>query len=113
MGTIFELFIFINIKKQECIPVGCVLPTLYHTRGLPDRDPPSLDRDPPGQRPLNRDSPWTETPRQRPPAQRITDRCKNITFPQLCLRAVIIIVHAMTITIVPANHLGCKNKPLY
>ena len=53
--------------KQECIPVGCVPPTRYHTgRGLclrgvsitktpldrypPDRDPP------PGQRP-----PWTET----------------------------------------------------
>ena len=40
-----------------------------------------LDRDSPGQRP-----PWTETPLDRdpaPPMNRITDRCKNITFPQL------------------------------
>ena len=34
---------------------------------------PSLDRDPLGQRPLDRD----------PPVNKITDRCKNITFPQL------------------------------
>ena len=68
--------------------------------GLPDRDPlppvkdtpgqrpprqrPSLDRDP-GQRPsLDRD-PRTETPH----VNRITDRCKNITFPQFPLQAVI------------------------
>ena len=65
--------------------------------GLPDRD--RLDRDPP----LDRDPQWTETlppldrdhPRQRPlwiedpPVNRITDRCKNITFPQLRLRVVI------------------------
>ena len=31
--------------KQECIPVGCVLPTRNRVRGLPDRDPP--DKDPP------------------------------------------------------------------
>ena len=54
--------------KQECIPVGCVPPTLYRTgRGLclgesetPDRPPP--DKDPPVQRPY-----WTETPGQRSP----------------------------------------------
>ena len=62
----------------------------------PYRDP--LDRDPSGQRP-----PWTKTPPgqrptsgQRPPGQRapspvnrITDRCKSITFPQLRLRMVL------------------------
>ena len=54
--------------EQECIPVGCVLPTLYHIGGLPDRDPPRQ----------------TEIP----PVNRITDRCKNITFPQLHLQLV-------------------------
>ena len=43
-----------------------------------NRDPPwqrtPLDRDPPGQRP-----PWTENP----PVNRMTYRCKNITFPEL------------------------------
>ena len=40
--------------------------------GLPDKPPPP---------------PWPET--QRPsPVNRITDRCKNISFPQLRLRAV-------------------------
>ena len=48
-----------------------------------DRDPPT-DREPPGQRPPGQTSPWTEIP----PVNRITDRCKNITFPQLRLRAV-------------------------
>ena len=64
--------------KQECIPVGCILPACNHTgwvsvQGVsltetlpgqrpPDRDP--LDGDPPGQRPH-----WTETPVQRPPGQ--------------------------------------------
>ena len=51
--------------KQECIPVGCVPPALYCTGGLPDRDPPA----------------WTETLLDRDPLNRITDRCKNITFP--------------------------------
>ena len=45
--------------------------------------------------PLWAETPWTETPLDRdpldrdPPVNRITDRCKNITFPQLCLRVVI------------------------
>ena len=56
---------------------------------LPDRDPPTrdpLDRNPPGQiSPLDRDPPgdtplWTESQR---------NRCKNITFPQLRLWAVL------------------------
>ena len=40
------------------------------------------DRDPP---PRDRYIPWTET---TPPPNRMTDRCKNITFPQLSLRTV-------------------------
>ena len=45
-----------------------------------------LDRDIPGHK-----HPRTETPLDRPPlVNRITDRCKNITFPQLRLRAVTI-----------------------
>ena len=55
--------------KQECIPVGCVPPALYHMGGLCDRDTPwietPLDRDTPGQRPL-----WTETPLDRDPLER-------------------------------------------
>ena len=63
------------------------------TETLLDRHP--LDRDPPGQRP-----PWTKNPQDREPLQhrppwteinpvnRITDKCKNITFSQLRLRAV-------------------------
>ena len=46
--------------------------------GLPlDRDPPPWTETPPGQRL----PPWTEDP----PVNRITDKCKNITFPQLSL----------------------------
>ena len=58
-----------------------------------DRDPPrqrpSLDRDPQDRDPLRplwtETPPWTEPPPgQRPPYRnRITDRCKNITLPQL------------------------------
>ena len=53
-------------QSQECISVGCVPPDFYHmVGGLPERDP-TLDRNPPGQRP-----PWTETsPGQRPPLDR-------------------------------------------
>ena len=69
--------------EQECIPVGCILPTHYCTGGIHDRDPPwtetlctetpgqrpPLDIDPSRQRPPRRRSPWTETPldRERPP----------------------------------------------
>ena len=47
-----------------------------------------------GQTPLA-DTPWANTRCpiaywDKPPVNRITDRCKNITFPQLCLRAVTI-----------------------
>ena len=52
-----------------------------------DRDPSFLDRDLPGQRPLlpGQRPPWTEIPL---PVNRITDRYKNITFPQLRLPTV-------------------------
>ena len=51
-------------------------------RDNPRQRPPwGSDRDPP------ETHPWTET---HYPMNRITDRCKNITFPQLLLRAVII-----------------------
>ena len=43
--------ISINKSKQECIPVGCVPPTLCHMGGLPGQRPP-MDRDP---HPLNSD----------------------------------------------------------
>ena len=51
-----------------------------------------MDRDPPGQRPPRQRPPWTETPLDRDPlpVNRITDTCKNITFPQLRLRTVTI-----------------------
>ena len=60
--------------KQESIPVGCVLPVLYCTGGVP------LDRD--------------------PSVNRITDRCKNISFPQLRLRAVKISLKSSNRTII-------------
>ena len=57
------------LTRQECIPVGCVPPTRYHTGSLcpggSNRDP--LGKEPPGQRL----PPWTETsPGQKPPGQR-------------------------------------------
>ena len=52
-------------SQQECIPVGCILPACYHTGGGVSVQGVSL----------------TETP--LPPVNRMTDRCKNITWPQL------------------------------
>ena len=77
-------------------------------RDLLDREPPwreipwtetPLDRDPLDQEPPWREipwteTPWTETPLERdpldrdPPLNRITDRCKNISFPLLRLLVV-------------------------
>ena len=46
--------------EQECMPVGCILPAHYHTeRGV------SLT-----ETPLDRDPPWTETPRTETPPDR-------------------------------------------
>ena len=61
------LNLIVTNLQQECIPVGCVTSTYYHTggRGLCHGDP--LDRDQPGQNP-----PWTETPPDRDqPGQRL------------------------------------------
>ena len=46
LGTFF-LHTYHN-TRQECIPVGCVPPSLYHKGASLDTDP--LDRDPPGQK---------------------------------------------------------------
>ena len=59
--------------------------------GDPPGQKPSLDRDPPDRDPIGQRPPLTETPRlwtETPAVNRITDRCKNITFPQLRLHAV-------------------------
>ena len=106
----------VNVKLNETRMHSSRMRTapLYHTEGLPDRDLPldralSWQRHPqtetprqrlPRQGPPRQRHPWTETPLDRdpldrdppdrdPPANRIIDRCKNITFPQLRLRAVI------------------------
>ena len=101
----------VGSKKQECFPVGCVPPALYRTgvgvsvwgvcpgglsiggrslfRGSLSGRPP-VDRDPP-------EGTWDQAARQKVTSYRepfplwtewLTDRCKNITFPQLSLRAV-------------------------
>ena len=70
-----------NRKLQECIPVGCVPPTHYHSGGLCLGALPFSPEDPPGRRPpwtetprtktqLNRDPPDRDRPGQRPPRQR-------------------------------------------
>ena len=53
--------------RQEYIPVGCVLPA-RNLMAVGGGGAVLRDREPPG---------------QRPPMKRITDRCKNITLPQL------------------------------
>ena len=76
-------------RKQECIPVGCVLPARNRMGGgLPDRHTPrqrpTLDRDPRDRDPLGRDSPGQRPPPgQRSPVNKITDRCKYITVTSL------------------------------
>ena len=85
-----------KIYKQECSPVGCVLPAsvVISTGGCLPRGYTSPD--------LEADAPWTQ--RQTPPnseantprptgrplplVNRMTDRCENITFLQLRLRTV-------------------------
>ena len=70
IGTVISLGIGLSVDqckhtiKQEYIPVGCVLPTLYHTGGLPGRDPP-VQRPPRQRTHLDRDLPdidstWTD-----------------------------------------------------
>ena len=114
--------------KQEYIQVGCIAPTLppYRvsvqrvslSRGVSITET-TLDRDSPGQHPpspLGRDFPrqkplpQTEIPLdrdpplgQRPPTpvNGITDRCKNITSPQLQLQVVnIVFIYELYVLII-------------
>ena len=62
-----------NIIQQECIPVGYVTPASMVISLDPEVDTPWIKR---------QTSPIVNTE---------WDRCKNITFPKLRLRAVIII----------------------
>ena len=69
------VYLFVKTRMHSSrMPTARTLPY----GGLPDRDPP-------GQRP-----PWTKIPPPRterpPPVNRITDRCKTITYPQLRCR---------------------------
>ena len=59
--------------KQECIPVGCLPPTLYRTGGLS----PGGGLCPGGSQ--SGGSSIRETPS---PVNRMTDKCKNTTLPQ-------------------------------
>ena len=81
-------WVIIFILKQECIPVGCVPPTLYRTwGGLPGQRSP-LDRNPLGQRSPEQGPPRDQQARQEvtsyrdPSVNRITHAPKNITLPQ-------------------------------
>ena len=81
------------VKKQECIPVGCVPPTAVAIQGVSTRHPPTTGtpprtrhpwtRHPPGSRhppgpgtPRTRHLPGPGTPRGQ------THACKHITLPQ-------------------------------
>ena len=100
MGSAPIYEIVTAMKKQENIPVGCVLSLQWPSPGqgcLPGGCLPRgvcLAGCLPGRV-------YTSD------VNRMTDRCKNITFPQLRLRTVIIaiercfIVHTIAITIVP------------
>ena len=57
------------MNEQECIPVGCVPPA--------NRDPRGQSPTPPNRDPLDR-----APPKQKPPVNRITDWCMNITLPE-------------------------------
>ena len=78
--------------KQECIPVGCVPPTAVAVMG---GSPPGTPR------------PGTPSPF----VNRITDTCKNITFPQLCLRAVINLVFDFVLSMFPRRTGGIAISP--
>ena len=61
--------------EQVCIPVGCALPLRWPPLGVS----------------VQRGSLGGRLPERRPPVNRMTDMGKNITFPQLRLRAVIML----------------------
>ena len=84
--------------EQKCIPVGCIPPAAVAVQGgLPQA--PLQDQAPLGPgTPQDRAPPWDQVPlpgpgtslgpgtptlqEQAPPVNRMTNRCKNITFPQ-------------------------------
>ena len=98
MRTAYSLTVSCSILGGGCLPNPLDADPL-HADAL-DADPPDTDprADTPGYKP----SPWTDPSLRRPllrrpltgqrphPVNRITDRWKNITFPQLLLRAVTI-----------------------
>ena len=87
-----------NMKEQEYIPVGCVPPasvatspaSMPPTMHAPCHTPPPCTPRLPCMPPATHGPPLWMPPATQPPppVNRITDRCKNITFPQLRLRAV-------------------------
>ena len=89
---------------QECVPVGCVPPTLVAVTGcvqgvyIPPCPTPlatPLHPTPLCHTPLHHTLPFHNTPLPKcmlgytPRVDRVTDGCENITFPQLRMRAVI------------------------
>ena len=74
----FSCRCFKKLAKQQCIPVGCILPAYWpypivsHVfgGGLPNHPGcrPSLEADPPGCRPSFRQTLWIQTPGGRSPS---------------------------------------------
>ena len=96
----WQLFPIYFYLQQECIQVGCILTTVVAIPGgSPLSIPPCaepLEEAPPGaDPPLGADSPGSRHPHasrhpweQKPPVNKMTDMCKNITLPKLRLWAV-------------------------
>ena len=72
-----------NMDEQECIPVGCVPPVLYRTGGSLCPGGGSLSRV------VYVEKRGLYQGDTLPPVNRMTYRCKNITFLQLRFRVVI------------------------
>ena len=72
-----------NMDEQECIPVGCVPPVLYRTGGSLCPGGGSLSRG------VYVEKGGLYQADTLPPVNRMTYRCKNITFLQLRFRVVI------------------------
>ena len=73
-----------RMDEQECIPVGCVPPAAAAVGGVSTRHPHGSRHPPRPGTPPGADTP----PEQASPREQNQDTCKNITFPQLRLRAV-------------------------
>ena len=88
LGSQVQSPLEVNILlKQESIPVGCVPSAAVAVKGgdvCPGGPPGGSVCLPKGVYHVTCDACW-DTP---PSVNRITDRCKNITFPQLRLREV-------------------------